>query len=40
MHLDDNLRRANVTSPLMVEPASYREFELALWADTQFLACG
>ena len=36
--MDDNLRRANMTSPLFVEPGSLREMELALWADTSFLS--
>ncbi|GAX78095.1 hypothetical protein CEUSTIGMA_g5537.t1 [Chlamydomonas eustigma] len=38
VHLDDNLRRANATSPLFVEPVSFREMELALWSDTAFLS--
>jgi len=38
VHLDDNLRRSNASSPLFVEPVSFREVELALWADTAFLA--
>ena len=38
VHLDDNLRRANMSAPMFVEPASLREMELALWADTTFLA--
>ena len=38
MHLDDNLRRANMTAPLFVDPVTLREMELALWADTAFLA--
>lgn len=38
VHLDDNLRRANLSAPLMVTPASQRQLELALWADTTFLS--
>lgn len=38
VHLDDNLRRANLSAPLMVTPASQRQLELALWGDTAFLS--
>jgi len=38
VHLDENLRRANLSAPLMVTPASQRQLELALWADTAFLS--
>lgn len=45
MHLDDNLRRALLANPTrntvpftLVEPVSFRALELALWADTSFLA--
>lgn len=45
VHLDDNLRRALLANPArntapftLVEPVSFRALELALWADTSFLA--
>jgi len=38
VHLDDNLRRANLSAPLMVTPSSQRQLELALWSDTAFLS--
>eukprot|EP00798_Chlamydomonas_sp_ICE-L_P025226 gene25226-10872_t len=38
VHLDDNLRQANLTSPVFADPATFRSMELALWADSTFLA--
>ncbi|KAI8466583.1 MAG: hypothetical protein J3K34DRAFT_433360 [Monoraphidium minutum] len=38
VHLDDNLRRANMQAPILVEQPQLRAMELALWRDTAFLA--
>jgi len=36
--MDDNLRRSNLSSPLLIDPAAYAMLEEALWADTAFLS--
>eukprot|EP00878_Enallax_costatus_P009679 GHUV01010111.1.p1 GENE.GHUV01010111.1~~GHUV01010111.1.p1 ORF type:complete len:168 (+),score=51.26 GHUV01010111.1:301-804(+) len=38
VHLDDNLRRANLQQPILVDEGMLRAMERALWSDTSFLA--
>jgi hypothetical protein len=38
VHLDDNLRRAMLQQPLLVEPGGAGQLSRALWEDTSFLA--
>lgn len=36
--MDENLRRSNLSSPVLIDPAAYAMLEEALWADTAFLS--